>query len=595
MFYFPSFHSVDLYKQIHICFHILFLPSSSSSSSALFSAHPNARARTSTISVCHREMDGSASQHRRESAPARTLQHFDLNKSRDEAYNKAFSKFNEWRVNERKQMLSNQRNNDRHDVDANEDNGNMAGSGQFKSVPNRVPIVPSSELDDGSTIIAGGDGVNSYSSSQTTDLFVPMQPKKRELIYDGKIPRHSLPANMHKIKKKRAKHPQRETSTIHEDEVKEFEVSHCSRNSDGGNGARTPFNSPPTKFYKQNSNPYATSLTHSNNLSDGISDGTSSQVSSIRICPEKPKRIMLQQQNTSQLTKELSGAHFSGAYKNYEIHSPFFGAAASSDRCNGRLMIAAGVRAAALPSSSSNDTGDERNTKLKRNSASSQYHVILNKHGDPVEYALPFVEQQQQQQHSNGGAFAAIGNDDKHHATDAPNYDDEIFNEDPRQCEQIVGRMFNDSDADDDDDNDETEIVYRRSNTTQIPAALQVTDLDKSLDSLDRKRKQYSKQIFSGVDSVPMTATAVQSQRNLLEFFKTIRGDVRVCSPNELKPKQTVLRNTFASPMEFISGTYRKSTVTLRNCSPADMDDGENDDGRFIAESVLRRDLEILK
>lgn len=123
-----------------------------------------------------------------------------------------------------------------------------------------------------------------------------------------------------------------------------------------------------------------------------------------------------------------------------------------------------------------------------------------------------------------------------------------------------------------------------------------VTDLDKSMDSsktLETKRKPHSKQMFCGVNSLPMATAAIQTQRNQLEeFFNTIRDDVLVCSANDLKRKASVLRNTCASPMEFFAGTYRKTTVTLRNFSPADSHDI---DERFIAETVLRRDLDILK
>lgn len=152
----------------------------------------------------------------------------------------------------------------------------------------------------------------------------------------------------------------------------------------------------------------------------------------------------------------------------------------------------------------------------------------------------------------------------------------------------------------DDDDEDANEVIYRRSNipsASMLKSNVMVTDLDKSMDSLktlETERKPQTKQMFCGVNSLPMATNAIQTQRNHIEFFKTIGSGVRVCSSNELKQKTTASLNTCASLMEFFTGTYRKSTVTLRNFSPTDSDSG-SDDERFIAESVLRRDLEILK
>lgn len=396
-----------------------------------------------SISVCHRERNDSALQHRRESAPACTLRDFDANKTRDDEYNKAMYKFNEWRANERNRrasMVRRQRNDD-HRYDGDVDDTHEDGSAQLQTAQNHIPIIQSSESDDKVTMAGGGGGC-SYGLNRTNDFLESMmQPSQQQPIHGNKIPRHSLPASMNKLKSKRTKKPQHDPSTIHEEEVKEFEASHCYGHLNG-NGSRTPFNSPPTKFYKQNSNPYAVSSmsqTHSQQLFDGSCDGKSTHTSLQRACPEKPKRIMLKQQNTSQLTRELSGAHFSGAYRNYEIQSPFY--AADSDRMSEKPIMAAGIRAAAIPSSSSVDTGDERGSKSLRNRGSGNYQVILNKHGDEVEYALPVVEQAP----AKGGQFRSMLGDSNRYTSDAPKYDDEIFVEDPRQCEQIVGRMFNDS------------------------------------------------------------------------------------------------------------------------------------------------------
>lgn len=426
---FPSFHSDNYLHKTHfdsnILFHIFVFVSFLGFVVIVHGVVPH--------SVSLREKNDSTLHNRRESAPARTLREFDANKTRDDEYNKAMYKFNEWRANERNKRASMDRsfrkNGRRHDSDR-EDSDAENSSAQFKSTQNRILVMESTDLDDDVVTAGGGD---SYGSSQQTKCFEQIQPLQQKPIYGGRIPRHSLPANMNKHKNKRTKKLQLASSTIPEDEVKEFETAHCYENLGGGNGTRTPFNSPPIKFYKQNSNPYAAStMSHT---FDGSYDAASTKLSSQFTCPVKPKRIMLKQKNTSQLTKELSGAHFSGTYKNYEIQSPFY--ETESDRVNEKPIM--GIRAAAMPSSSSNETGDERGSRSLRNRASGQYQVILNKHGDEVEYALPLVEHRQ----TNGNQFRSMMSDVRY-SSDAPNYDEEVFVEDPLQCEQIVGgRMDN--------------------------------------------------------------------------------------------------------------------------------------------------------
>lgn len=371
-----------------------------------------------------REKNDSALQHRRESAPAHTLSGFDANKTRDEKYNKAMYKFNQWRANDQNVRSMLQHSDQSSDHRYGDDSGGhdeCNADHRRTSTSHHFSAIESSELDD-DVLLADGGGRNSFCSHPTSDFFrlAPQQP-----CVGGNISRQSLPSNMNKHKSKRSKKPHHDPSTIHEDEVKEYsyDAYHCYENL-GGVGIRTPFNSPPMKFYKENSNPYAaTTMTQAQ---------SSTQVSSHRPCPEKPKRIMLKQQNTSLLTRELSGAHFNGAYQNYEIQSPFY--AADSDRVSERPIIAAGIRAAAMPSSSSNYTGDECGSTALHHRASGHYQLVRNDYGEEVEYALPMIERQ----HSSGDHQfrpSSVGE---------PNYDDEVFAEDPRECERIVGQMYND-------------------------------------------------------------------------------------------------------------------------------------------------------
>lgn len=456
-------------------------------------------------------------------------------------YNKSFDRFNEWRENERHKRLSmgDTRNSNTNDHEF------MNWTHKNRS---------SMPLNNDDLLIGSNEHIDTRprQNDQLVSNCVQMQ-----------IPRHSLPTNMTKYKKKRVKLPSQ--NVIHEDEVKEFEHFHCYGNLECNNG-QTIYNSPPSKFYKQNSNPYPVSVNDDRTLYPTTSTQPQQLFYNNTIdnqpgpCPKKPKRILLKQNDTTRLTKELSDAHFHGAYQNYQVQSPYY----SKKDINSRIQTPT-----MTPMALNND----------ENKNSGNYQVIINKHGDVVEYALPFTEQTV----FDWLPAQPLPSDDL-------NFDDEIFQEDPQECEKLINEnsdfLINDAmpETIENPYRSPEPVVYRKS-------SVMVTDLDKSVESsrtLDTKRQSIP--IFNDLSSLSKWSD---------NFVRCINPKIKsqypiiICSVNELKLRISVLGNTFLSPLTFMSGTFRTSKVTLRNYGVSDTE--INDNLMLIAETAIRRDFNIIK
>lgn len=388
--------------------------------------------------------------------------------------------------------------------------------------------------------------------------------------------RHSMPSNMSRNykakppKRKKGRAPARPVNpnVIHEDEVKEFEGSHCQ--AGGISVSESPPNifSPPTKFYKMNSNPYPVMSSESDSY------GTTQPLpaTNLQNCPVKPKRLMLKQQNVQQNTKELSEAHFNGAYQNYEVHSPYY-----EDK--GRDFAA--TNAADLMQNPGKSDGRQ----------SPQYQTIINKHGEMVEYAVPYCEQRKHN----------LPVDD--HPTEL---EDEVFQEDAHECEKIINDNFRFLGNEKIDENSHVQDNNRSSLYTKRPRKksehVLITDLDKSMDSsntMDGKRQSHD--ILDELNSLSKWSENLTrnvdpkstSQAELLDMLFTVKSAMPCCRTKELKPKISVLQNTFPSPVEIVSGVFRKTTVTLRNYPITGMEFRE--ESTSIATEAVKRDFEILR
>lgn len=426
------------------------------------------------------------------------------------------------------------------------------------------------------------------------------------------IPRHSLPTNMLKpfadrsIRLKKRKSTRSEQQTIHENEVQEFEGSHCYGNLDRYPHTAPTSNSPPTKFYKQNSNPYPEngfmSVTPTPRSAQHPLSSHHGNEFSPRSCPPKPKRLLLKptENINHDLTKEITEAHFNGSYKNFEIHSPLnYDGSKSPTNLNRSSLRNRQPRFSDI--SRTSQKSDPKEDLLRSQLHSGQYQTIINKHGDAVVYAVPFCEQPAERPTHTLDVIQS-----------ADDLTDEVFIDDQNECEKVINENFQfltettTEDAADESMKQIDSNISRRSLYARKPlkanTSVMVTDLDKSVDSsrtLDDKCK--SQEGLADLNSLSKWSDNLarsihpktKSQNDLLDFMDTIQSTVSICQLNEIKPKISVLRNTFSSPLEIMSGIFRKSTISLR--SYAFSEDGVKDDKCLIAEHAIRRDFDILK
>lgn len=78
-------------------------------------------------------------------------------------------------------------------------------------------------------------------------------------------------------------------------------------------------------------------------------------------------------------------------------------------------------------------------------------------------------------------------------------------------------------------------------------------------------------------------------ERNLLEDFRKIQNNVMVFASNQIKYTSSVLRNSFLIPLEFSTGTFQNTNVTLRKTVP-NIYSGFNN----FAEDACKKEFEIL-
>lgn len=78
-------------------------------------------------------------------------------------------------------------------------------------------------------------------------------------------------------------------------------------------------------------------------------------------------------------------------------------------------------------------------------------------------------------------------------------------------------------------------------------------------------------------------------ESNLLEDFRKIQNNIMVFGSSQIKYKSSVLRNSFLIPLEFSTGSFQNTPVTLRRTVP-NIYSGYNN----FAEDACKKEFEIL-
>lgn len=367
--------------------------------------------------------------------------------------------------------------------------------------------------------------------------------------------RNSMPITSYQQKQMKKAH-----NTIREDEIKEFEGAHCYGDVNDDN--QPTYASPPSRFFKPNLNPYP-----SNSLSSDVTSITSSEIklAGSRTCPEKPKRLNL---NGRQSRKFLTEAHFTGAYKNFEIQTPYF----SEDSCSTFSLPVMG-KSKQRKLCDVNSLDDDNSSQ----STSTRYQTILNKNGDEVEYALPCIDQQPEYQRFSKPMKCSAS-------------DDEFFQEDPKECERILNENF-EMDARESIDEQHQRDSYRL-RRSRIP----ITDLDQSTDNsvntLNELKETTSKfqQASNHLTNAPNRIEQYYEsmQRSCSDIIRPMSEFIESNDDNHSQNKGSI-------PLLFERGVFKGSNVTMRRYLDQVNTTDDFKDYALITETAIIRDMDVLR
>lgn len=493
------------------------------------------------------------------------------NGNRDEAYLLAIAKFNEWRTNN--QCF--ERLNETKNVSAITQVNTAAAATDEEFDITGVEI-----RDDEKEKLIAERQREKKKKSQTL-----VQNASSNAVYSNcnnqtdasRNKRLSLP-NMQQSRRSRMFQP---TSTL--EEIEEFEQNHC-QNVEEFSCVQNPA-SPPNQFFRSNSEPYAECETPKN--------VTQAQEKK----KQTPKRLMgrgMLRRNKGKAPQppvaiiaekkpsESSVNFFNGNFQHYEVNSAsiYDEFVISSKAYKGNLRkeqpekinsvgeSASSGSLASDPAAAADKKSQQQQEAMKQRRLSPPYQTVINKHGDEVEYALPFNE------HDSMLDIPPLP------TMPAPTGNSAM------QFDQIIDQNFKFLNSKLDFLNSQIDDggIKRRisSNFDPIDASfsdvrrqnLQVTDLDKSnenglafpaqtgdiirdLDALTKWSQNLKSFEKTGV--VPPTP---------LEQYKLIQNNVKVFAVNDIKYKSGALRNSFSTPLEFSNGYFHSTPITLRSTLP---------------------------
>uniref|UniRef100_A0A182VXL7 Protein kinase domain-containing protein n=1 Tax=Anopheles minimus TaxID=112268 RepID=A0A182VXL7_9DIPT len=395
-------------------------------------------------------------------------------------------------------------------------------------------------------------------------------------------------------------------NTIYENEVAEFEAHHIN----GTFGDSYMVQSPPRLFYKANASPYG----------DGTPKKQSNLRNRTRVFKDKPApappvvglnatpSVRLSNCLPKQRQHSDSDSPLTGSYRKYELNS--------SSGYDEHVISSRAYRGSMKPTSAEEPTP----TPAKQRHKSLSYQTIINKHGDLVDYALPFSD------NADTTAETKPDQNNSKHLTPGQDTLAEI-----RNCEQLINDNFQflqTTAFHDESSSIITEPIsvlkgrsrriitdLDRSNASTLKegedeqdAQLEMEREDELLQSrqqeIDAQLAQLAMQddpqdILLELDSLQKWSKSIQmsddflqtryTERNLLECFRrSIGSNLLTCFPNEVRYRVGSLRSAFACPLEFSCGLFRGVAVTLRKYSL------NMERSLYFAEEACRRDFEVL-
>lgn len=477
---------------------------------------------------------------RRESAPLQQL--FNKRKpSDDELYRESLVRFKKFREHERIQRLSLGANDMAAYHSISDDQTNLSAGNTTPTDQQHVAFMPNT------------CPTKSYRAQTKIDTKVAVQQNGRtkkissvqfrlnesttdecDSNFDYQKSRHSMPAFVQSERR-----AQIDAQTIEEEEREEFEA-HC-MNGDSLTVDDPPiYRSPPMKFYKENSYPSRSEIS---------SLSTRCDAPPVRgKCPVKPKRSM---PINNQSLKKLSEAHFTGAYKNYVIQSPYYTDTSS---------LASSMTKQNQPRDDSRDYNDENSSSL------AHYQVIVNKHGDEVEYALPCVDLAAEYQRRTTN----------------------LMSKDAIDCERVLNENFEMT------SNASSSMRERIQSNFQRNGRVMITDLDKSTDSINTFEDLDNLMRDGHLDDVTHNIDLyTRTPNRVLQFHETMQCADIICKIAEFESVGK-MDSILQTPLHFEWGNFKGTDVTVRKYADLPSDNADKD-FTLIAETAIIRDAEVLR
>lgn len=340
------------------------------------------------------------------------------------------------------------------------------------------------------------------------------------------------------------------TSTF--EEIEEFEQNHC---QDLEDFSTIQTASPPMKFFRTNSEPYDEKTTPVKKITPRKFMGRGMLRRNKGKAPPPP----------TQKQSEVSVNFVNGNFKHYEI---------TSGSCYDEIVISSSgykgnlrkeqppekINSVGESASSGSLSSDPDKKELKKQRRlSPPYQTVINKHGDEVEYALPYNERDSLQDIPPLPTMPAP------------------------QFEQLIDQNFKflNSKLDflnsqiDNGENLNLDPIDASFSDVRRQQNLQVTDLDKSNDT-GLAFPPQSGDIIRDLDALAKWSQNLKkldengevSSSSPIDQFKAIQSNIKIFNVHEIKYKSGALRNSFSTPLEFSNGYFYSTPITLRSTLP---------------------------
>lgn len=337
------------------------------------------------------------------------------------------------------------------------------------------------------------------------------------------------------------------------DEIEEFEQNHCRQMDDDYSISVV---SPPSKFYRDNSDPFTKQPTPKRQSLMGR--GMLRRARSHGKGKAPPPPIA---------ESEASSGFQNGNYKRYDVTSPSvyseFLTASNNYKVNARKQQPEKINSVGESASSGSLSSDPEKMAKSQRRLSPPYQTVINKHGDEVEYALPYNER------DSDVNLPALPNSQPPKLT--PSKFDQIINENFQflhsnleffnaEAEEMLNQEIDAA----------FEPIIDASFSDLRRRDAQVTDLDRSNDT-GLGTPAESGDIFRELDALSKWANNLErceEEKSPIDEYQAIQGQVKVFRPKDIKYKSGNLRNSFSTPLEFSTGYFRATPVTLRSTLP---------------------------